>query len=79
MAHVDRIWFHGSQLTKQTMKVYIKLKPSGEAVIDVPVPPKFAEVLLNLAQTAADQHEAHMQAEILGERHGQKVQDSVRK
>lgn len=49
------------------MRVYVKLHPSGEVSMEVPLPEAFRLAIMKLAQTAADQHEAQMQAQLLGE------------
>ena len=67
MAYVDKIFMHSGQLERQEMTVYIKLKPSGEVALKVPLPENYYKSLLALAQTAADHHEAQMRATILGE------------
>lgn len=67
MAHIKQIWFQDSGRTSCSMMVYISLKPSGSADIKVPIPPKFYNAIIALAQTAADNHEAQMRAEILGD------------
>lgn len=67
MAHIDSIWFNGHNLGNGKMRVYVKLKPAGEVRVEVPIPEKFFNALMNLAQTAADNHEAQMRAEILGD------------
>jgi len=53
----------------KTMQVAVALRPSGEVTLKVPLPPQFYDAIRSIAQTAADAHEAQMQAEILGERH----------
>lgn len=69
MAHIDNIWLHASNKEACTIRAYVKLKPTGEVNIDVPIPKNFMTVLLEIAQLAADAHEAQMRAEILGDQH----------
>jgi hypothetical protein len=67
MAHVDRIWFHGTALKENTMKVYIQLQPAGEVAIDVAMPKDFRDCILRMAQAAADKIEQEMRARILAD------------
>jgi len=67
MAHVDSIWFHDASDPECVMAVYTKLKPDGKVTVRVNVPPHFYKTILKLAQTAADHHEAKMQAELLAQ------------
>lgn len=67
MAHVQTIFSLHDHLKNKTFLVEVALKPSGSVKLTVPVPPKFFDALLNVAQTAADAHEAQMRAEILGD------------
>lgn len=69
MAHVQSIWVHESNKELGTMKVTVVLQPAGEVVLKVPVPKKFHAILLEMAQTAADAHEAQMHASIIGDKH----------
>lgn len=67
MAHVNSIFTLHQHIENKTFLVEISLKPSGIVKLTVPVPPKFFDALMNIAQTAADAHEAQMRAEILGD------------
>jgi hypothetical protein len=67
MAYIDRIWIHDPREKCPALVVYIKLKPSGQATIKVELPEPFSAALLDIAQSAADLHEARMRAEILGD------------
>ncbi len=49
------------------MQVYVKLKPAGDVQIAVNLPEKFYKVIMDIAQTAADNHEALCKAELLAE------------
>lgn len=69
MAHIDDIWFHSNSWKECVMDVQVALRPSGSVRLKVAIPEKFRDAILRMAQTAADQNEAQMQAEILGERH----------
>ena len=67
MAFVRSIWVHQNNRKDNTIKVDVALKPSGSVDINVPVPEKFYKALLQIAQTAADAHEAQMRAEIISD------------
>jgi hypothetical protein len=49
------------------MTASVKLKPSGQVYLQVDIPKNFYDAIYQIAQTAADAHEAQMRAEILGE------------
>lgn len=68
MAYLDRIFFHSTDMRdKNTMTVYAKMKPDGELAINVPVPEKFYASIVEMAQSAIDEKEAQMRAEILAD------------
>ena len=69
MAHVENVWLNDGHMAENVMRVNVKLKPAGSAGIEVPIPKQFMEAIMQMAQSAADLHEAKMKAEILGERH----------
>lgn len=68
MAHVDSIWFNDCGSPASMMRVYVALKPAGKVIVEVDVPPDFYKIIMKLAQTAADHHEAKMQAELLSQK-----------
>jgi len=68
MARIDWVSVFNSSRKDKTIAVMVKLKPAGEVRLEVPIPEKFFDVLMKIVQTAADNHEALMHAEILGER-----------
>jgi hypothetical protein len=70
MAHVQTITVFGWNRTDNTMRVAIALHPAGEVSIDVPYPEALHTAILRVAQTAADAHEAQMQAQLIGEKAG---------
>lgn len=70
MAHIASIWFHEADRETGTMTVHVNLHPAGRVSLDVAVPKAFHDSILKMAQTAADAHEAQMQAQLLGEKHG---------
>lgn len=65
MAHIKYIFVHDHDRKNSVMSVDVALKPSGSVSVKCPVPPKFYAALIDMAQTAADAHEAQMRAEIL--------------
>lgn len=67
MAYLNNIWVFNPNDKTPTMRVFAGLKPDGEVKIEVPLPPKFLQAIVDVAQTAADAHEALMRAEILGD------------
>lgn len=67
MADVSHIWFHGSGRKDHSMQVSVTLRPSGQVNLDVQLPQKFYDVIMDIAQKEADAHEAKMRAEILGD------------
>ncbi len=67
MAHINHIWVYGSNMGETTIAVVVSLKPAGEVRINVPIPANFHAALIEMAQHAADLHEAQMKAEILAE------------
>ncbi len=69
MAYVSGIWIHESDINKKQdeITVYINLKPAGKVQLVTKIPENFYQALLNIAQTAADAHEAQMRAEIIGD------------
>lgn len=67
MAHIKNLWVKLECAEDSTLIVDIALKPSGRAQTEVPIPRKFFDAIMSLAQSAADQHEAQMRAEILGD------------
>lgn len=69
MAHIKSIWFHDQNFRSGDMRVIVALRPMGELTVNVPLPEDLHSTIMKLAQTSADAHEAHMRAEILGERY----------
>jgi len=69
MAYIKNIWLRDSHLADGTIRVNVSLKPSGEVALEIPIPKVFLDTIMEMAQTAADHHEAKMKAEILGEQH----------
>lgn len=67
MAHVNHIYFHSSDMPLDTMTITVDLLPAGQVRIKVPIPAKFKHCLLDIAQQAADLHEAQMRAAILAD------------
>lgn len=67
MAHIKQIWFNDGNGAENKMRVYVALKPTGEAQIIVPLPSNFYAVIMDIAQKAADGQEALMRAEILAD------------
>jgi hypothetical protein len=70
MAHFDQLWmFRTDQEGKPTMTVFVQLRPAGEVQLKVEIPPPLYDAIRDIAQKAADLHEAQVRAELLGERH----------
>lgn len=74
MAHVKSIdiYFDSAHRDPDIIKVLVSMKPAGQCNIEVPVPHDFYDCILKLAQTAADQHEQQMRAQILADGQAQK-------
>ena len=68
MAYINWIAVHNSNLAGDQIDVTVDLKPSGQVSLKIAVPPELKDALQNLAQKAADQHEARMHAEIIAKR-----------
>ena len=51
------------------MTVFVQLRPAGEVQLKVEIPPPLYDAIHDIAQKAADLHEAQVRAELLGERH----------
>lgn len=51
----------------RTVSAYVTLKPAGEVRVDLTLPDKFCDCILDAAQAAADLHEQQMKAAILAE------------
>lgn len=69
MANVGNIWLFKNRDDKpDEMTVFVQLKPSGEVQLHVKVPKEFKDCIMEIAQTAADHHEAKMKASILAEK-----------
>ncbi len=79
MAHIDSIWVHSAQLKGDTIKVYVDLKPAGSVALSVPVPANFHKAIVDMAQKAADLHEAQMRAEILADNLEKDASDETQK
>ena len=67
MAHIDMIMFQSYNRKDGTMRVTVKMQPSGEAAIDVALPLDFFNCIMKIAQLAADLHEQQMRAKILAD------------
>jgi hypothetical protein len=68
MAHVNWISVHNQNMNNNTISVTVDLRPSGQVTLNVEVPSELKDALMNLAQKAADAHEAKMHAEIIAKR-----------
>ena len=75
MAIVDRIFFHGTDILKEQMTVYVRLHPAGEVRLDVKIPEVIFNSVMRVARTAAEHHEAQMQAQLIGEKDDESVEN----
>lgn len=71
MAHINAIYFHHQDIgvDLDVMTVHVTLRPSGTVQVKAKLPASFYRAVVEIAQTAADHHEALMRAEILGDNH----------
>jgi hypothetical protein len=67
MAYFDRIWMFADNKEDGTVHVFSKLKPHGEAQVQVNIPANFHKALVDMCQKAVDLHEAQARAEILAD------------
>lgn len=67
MAYIDHIYVHGADMPTDEITVWISMKPAGTHILKTKIPPGFKAALLQMAQTAADHHEALCRADILAE------------
>lgn len=67
MAHIKSIWVYDPAHKDPHMAVIVAMKPHGEARVTVSLPEGFLKAIIDIAQTAANAHEALARAEILSE------------
>lgn len=67
MAHLENIWVYDPNDKEPYMSVKVAMKPHGTVSIKVSLPDNFLKAIIDIAQTAADAHEALARAEILGD------------
>ena len=69
MAFVDNIYIHGSSKLNKTIAVAVKLTGIGDTRLNVPLPEKMFDVILAIAQNAADMHELQAKALIFADQY----------
>ena len=67
MSVVTTIWMHQSFTKPDQMKIQVMVASGATDTIDVPLPPDFKQVVLNIAQAAADLYEQNLLAKLLVE------------